>query len=234
MKKYILLILFSIFSTAHSQSIKTFIPKNAPQYIPIVQAEAMRLMPDLDYPWYFGGLIEHESCISLTHSRCWKPSSELKTVREQGVGLGQTTRAYNADGSIRFDSLSDLRKANMAELKELSWSNIKQRPDLQIRSIILMTRGNYKQLYPIEDKMERLAMTDVAYNAGLGRIKKNRLQCGLTKGCDPQIWFGNVEKHCTASKRPIYAGRSACDIMTHHAEDVIHNRMSKYKALFIN
>lgn len=217
---------------SYAQNVKTYIPKNAPQFLPIVKEEANRLMPDLDTVWYFGGLIEHESCISLKHSKCWQPTSQLKTSREIGAGLGQLTKAFNPDGSIRFDSLSDLRRANMAELKELSWSNITQRPDLQIRGIILMTRSNYKQLYVIKDEYQRLAMTDVSYNAGLGRIKKNRLQCGLTKGCDPQQWFGHVEKQCTASKKPIYAGRSACDIMNHHAHDVLQVRMPKYIPFF--
>ncbi len=231
MKKIILLILLNCFS-AFAQDVKTFIPKNAPQFLPIVKAEANRLMPDLTTSWYFAGLIEHESCISLKHSRCWQPTSQLKTAREQGAGLGQLTRTYKADGSIRFDSLSDLRRANMSELKELSWSNITQRPDLQIRGIVLMTRSNYKQLYMINDEYQRLAMTDVAYNAGLGRVKKNRLQCGLAKGCDTQVWFQNVETQCTASKKPIYSGRSACDIMNHHAKDVLKIRMPKYKTYF--
>lgn len=233
-KLFLLMFIILIPGLVFGQDVKTYIPKNAPQFLPLVKEEATRLMPELTMTWYFGGLIEHESCISLKHSRCWQPTSELKTAREQGAGLGQTTRAYNADGSIRFDSLSDLRKANMAELKELSWSNIKQRPDLQIRSIVLMTRGNYKQLYSIKDEYQRLAMTDVSYNAGLGRVKKNRLQCGLTKGCDPLQWFDHVEKQCTASKKPIYGGRSACDILEHHARDVLTVRMSKYKPFMVD
>ena len=221
-----------LLTSAHAQDVKTYIPKNAPALLPLYKTEVERLMPDLETPWYFPGLTEHESCISLKHSRCFSSTAELKTSREQGAGLGQLTRTFNPDGSIRFDSLSDLRNANMAELKELSWSNIKQRPDLQIRGLVLMTRSNYKQLYVIKDDFQRLAMTDVAYNAGLGRVKKNRLQCGLTKGCDPQIWFDQVEKQCTASKKPIYGGRSACDIMNHHARDVLFTRMNKYQPFF--
>jgi hypothetical protein len=232
MKMLTLLFVFFLSFNSYAQNVKTFIPKNAPILLPTVKQESQRLMPDFTTPWYFAGLIEHESCISLKHSRCWSPTSELKTAREQGSGVGQLTRAFNPDGSIRFDSLSDLRRANMSELKELSWSNVKQRPDLQIRGIILMSRANYKQLYVIKDDYQRMAMMDVSYNAGLGRVKKNRLQCGLAKGCDPQQWFGHVEKQCTASKKPIYAGRSACDIMNHHAHDVLQVRMPKYMPFF--
>jgi hypothetical protein len=227
-----LLVAILVSFSAMAQNVKTYIPPKANQYLPVVVIEAKRNLPELHSPWYFAGLIEHESCISLRHSRCWSPTSELKSAREQGVGLGQITRTYRPDGSIRFDSLSDLRRANMRELKELSWENVKQRPDLQIRGIVLMTKANYKQLYTITDQYERLAMTDQAYNAGLGRVKKNRLQCSLTRGCDPQKWFNHVERHCTASKKPLYAGRSACDIMSHHVHDTLLVRMPKYKPFF--
>lgn len=215
-----------------AQDVKTYIPNNAFQFLPMVKSEGLRLMPDMPYPHYFGSLIEHESCISLKHSRCWSPTSELRTKRERGAGLGQLTIAYNEDGSVRFDSLSDLRKANMRELKDLSWSNITQRPDLQIRGLVLMIDKNYDSLFDVKDPFQRLAMADVGYNAGMGRIKKNRLQCSLTKGCDPSVWFDNVEEHCTASTKPIYAGRSACDIMNHHAEDTLRIRLNKYRLQF--
>lgn len=233
MKKLLFaMILGTLSLTSWAQDVKTFIPKNAYQFLPLVKEEGLRLMPEMQWPHYFGALIEHESCISLKHSRCWQPTSELRSKRERGAGLGQLTIAYNEDGSVRFDSLSDLRRANMRELKELSWSNITQRPDLQIRGIVLMINKSYQSLFEIPDDFQRLAMSDVSYNAGLGRIKKNRLKCSLTQGCDPDIWFDNVEKHCTASTKPIYGGRSACDIMTHHAHDTLYNRLNKYEPFF--
>ena len=60
----------------------------------------------------------------------------------------------------------------------------------QIRIITLMLRDDYKRLYDIKDDWARLHMVDAAYN-GLGGLK--RRACGLKAGCDPQLWFGNVE-----------------------------------------
>ena len=233
MFRYLLgIFIFILPLTVFGQNVKTFIPTKAVTYLPLVKQEATRIMPDFTTPWYFGALIEHESCISLKHSRCWSPTSQLLSKRERGAGLSMLTIAYNADGSTRFDSLTDLRRANMRELKELSWNNILERPDLQIRSLILMTKSNYSIFREVDDPYQRLAMTDVAYNAGASRVKKNRLQCSLAKHCDPDIWFDNVEKHCTASKKPMYAGRSACDILTHHPRDTMMTRMPKYYPYF--
>jgi len=95
---------------------------------------------EIGYAEYIPSLIEHESCISLTHKRCWEPTSRLKTQREEGAGLGQLTRTYRKDGTIRFDSLTDMRNRYRESLKELTWKNVYQRPDLQIRAITLMSR----------------------------------------------------------------------------------------------
>lgn len=212
--------------------VQTYIPQQAFQYFDTIKKEQDYLLPGFEYPYYFAGLIEHESCISLTHSKCWNPKSRLKTSREEGAGLSQMTRTWNADGSQRFDVLADLRKAHMQELRDLSWSNIYQRPDLQIRSMIIMSRTNFAALYKVPDVLERLAMTDAAYNGGLGGVKKERTTCGLAANCDADLWFGNVEKYCSKSKKPLYAGRSACDINRHHVSDVLHVRMPKYKHYF--
>lgn len=215
-----------------AQNVKTFIPERAKPLIPVFKSEAERLMPDLPYQEYFIALAEHESCISLKHSRCMSPTSELKSAREQGVGLSQITRAYNSDGTIRFDSLEDLRKRHMAELKALSWETVKFQPELQIRGLILMTRDNWKGFWQVPDLHARGHFTDAAYNGGKRGVDKERLQCGLTKGCDPKLWFDNVEKVCLKSRKPLYSGRSACDINRHHVHDVFDNRMPKYKPFF--
>ena len=79
-------------------------------------------------------------------------SSRLKTDREEGAGLGQITRAYNKDGSLRFDKVSELRSQYKQQLKEMSWKNIYTRPDLQIRSIVLMIRDDYRRFNTIDRK----------------------------------------------------------------------------------
>lgn len=212
---------------------KRYIPPQAFDYFDTIKQEQERLMPDFAYPYYFAGLIEHESCIHLQHKKCWNPASKLDTKRELGIGLGQITKAYKADGSIRFDALSDLRRAHMSELKELSWSNIAQRPDLQIRSMMLMSNTSYKALYQMQDPYQRLAATDSAYNGGLSSVKKRRQVCGLKVQCDPQIWFGHLEKMVVKSTKPLYAGRSAQQINDEHVHDVLKTRMPKYQPWFL-
>ena len=60
----------------------------------------------------------------------------------------QITRAYRADGSLRFDALEELRTRYKTELYELNWHNIYTRPDLQIRAGILKSKENYAIFSP--------------------------------------------------------------------------------------
>lgn len=185
------------------------------------------------FPYLLAALIEHESCISLTHSKCWNPKSSLKTAREEGAGLGQITRAYRPDGTLRFDSLAEMRRKYPLELGDLNWYNVYERPDLQIRAIILMLRDNYK-LYEnnASSPLEAYAFTDASYNGGTRDLNLERRACKMISDCDPSKWFGNVEKYCMKSKVALYGKRSACDINRHHVTDVINKRGPKYKPLF--
>jgi len=178
-------------------------------------------------------LIEHESCISLTHSRCWDPSSRLKTQREEGAGLFQITRAYRLDNSLRFDALEELKIKYRSELYELNWLNIYSRPDLQIRAGLLKLKENYYIFKPYAfDYIEALAFADAAYNGGVSGVNLERRACVLTTGCDPSKWFGHTEKLCLKSKAALYGSRSACDINRHHVQDVLNIRSKKYEVLF--
>lgn len=80
---YLSLLSFSVFG----QNVKTYIPEQAFGHLPTLNKEINRILPGFETPHYFGGLIEHESCISLKHSRCWNAKSELRTSRERGAGL---------------------------------------------------------------------------------------------------------------------------------------------------
>ncbi len=229
MKAIIAIVLTFYSLIVSAQSVKTYIPEKAYTYLPTIYTELDRIIPGFPYPYYVPALIEHESCISLKSKRCFDPTSELLSKREQGVGFFQITRTFKEDGSTRFDILTDMKKRYQTQLKELSWVNIKRRPDLQIRSGILLINENYKSFYMIKDPFERTAMADSAHNGGRRDVNKSRVVCGLAKNCDPQKWFLNTEKYCVKSKKPLYAGRSACDINTHHPRDVMFNRMPKYK-----
>jgi hypothetical protein len=204
------------------------IPPRAAQHLPALAAEIDTAWPEAPLREYFPGLIEHESCITLAHARCWSATARLKTQREEGAGLGQLTRAWNADGSTRFDALAELRQAHPA-LAALDWATIYQRPDLQMRAVVIKVRGDYLALRGAHDPLERLAMADAAYNGGRGGVLREQRACGLVAGCDPARWWGHVEQHCLKSRAALYAGRSACDINRHHVRDVINHRAPKYR-----
>lgn len=217
-------------ASAFAQPVESFIPPRAHEHLPTLGAQVREVWPAMPRPGYFGALIEHESCISLKHSRCWSPTSRLKSEREEGAGLGQLTRAFHADGSTRFDALADARRLDARGLNELRWETVYQRPDLQMRVIVLMTRANYNRLTPlVPADVPRLAMADAAYNGGVGGVINERRACASRPGCDPNTWFGHVEKVCLKSTRPLYGGRSACDINRHHVHDVLLTRMPKYE-----
>lgn len=215
-------------SPALAQDAKTYIPAQAEQYRPMFRAEVDAHWPDHPKREYLPALVEHESCITLKHSRCWNPKSRLKTHREEGAGFGQITRAWHPNGSLRFDALAELRSRHLS-LREWSWSNVYDRPDLQIRGVVLKTKDDFQALRVVSDPIERLAFADAAYNGGMGGVQKERRACGLKAGCDPQKWFGHVEHVCLKSKQPLYGTRSACDINRHHVEDTMRVRAQKYR-----
>jgi hypothetical protein len=202
------------------------IPANAFSILPEISKQVNLLWDTHPNKAYFPALIELESCVSYTSTRCFSPTSKLKSTREEGAGLGQITRTYNNDGSIRFDMISEMA-ARYAELRQLTWENVYTRPDLQIRAIVLMSKGDDRTLSAVKDPMERLKFVDASYNQGVGRTLKERMICGLRKGCDPQKWDGNVALVTTATG--IIYGRPAYEISRHHVEQTTTVRINKYK-----
>lgn len=212
-----------------AQDVATYIPANAQTHLATLAAEQRAHWPDHPRPAVLAALVEHESCISLKHSRCWNPTSKLKTSREEGAGLGQITRAYRQDGSLRFDALAEMRGRHPA-LGEWSWENVYQRPDLQLRALILMNRDNFRALHRAAGQgAELLAFTDAAYNGGLGGVQSERRACAVVQGCDPRRWFDHVEHRCLKSRAALYGNRSACDINRGHVVDVLVTRAPKYE-----
>lgn len=197
-------------------------PAAAMPLLPVLRSEIAAQWPGHPMPAYFGGLVEHETACPRP-SQCWRPTAQLKTPREEGAGLGQLTRAYSPGGALRFDALAEMRQAHPA-LAELDWATIYQRPDLQLRALVLKSRADWLAIGPAA----RVEFADLAYNAGRGRVSMDRRACGLKAGCDPGQWWGHVELTCTASRAPIYGHRSACDISRHHVADVTQHLAPKY------
>lgn len=201
------------------------LPAGFSTYGPVLKAEQRHYWEGHPDPAVLAALIEQESCISLKSPRCWNPAAQLKTAREEGAGMGQITRAYRADGSVRFDSLAGMRAQYSDELGEWSWGNVYTRPELQLRAVVLMSRD---AAMPFRSAPDMLAFGDAGYNGGVGGVQKERRACALAKGCDPGQWFGHVELHCLKSRQPLYGGRSACDINREHVHNVFLVRRAKY------
>lgn len=227
--------LFGLFGPrAHAATLDAhaFVPAQAATYAPILAQAQRSIWPDHPRPEVLGGLVEQESCISLTHAKCWNPGSQLKTAREEGAGLGQITRAYRADGTLRFDSLADMR-ARYPDLQGWSWSNVYQRPDLQLRAIVHMSRENFAQFARLKlDPDDALAFADAAYNAGFGNVQADRRLCSMRADCDPSHWLGHVERACTRSHAPLYGTLSPCEITALHVRNVMLVRSAKYRRFF--
>lgn len=201
------------------------LPDGFTAYGPILKAEQRRYWPDHPDPAILAALVEQESCASLKSPRCWNPTARLKSAREEGAGMGQITRAYRADGSLRFDSLAGLRGQYGSELAGWSWDNVYQRPDLQLRAVVLMSRDSAKVF---RGSAGWLAFGDAGYNGGVAGVQKERRACKLSAGCDPSKWFAHVENHCLKSRQPLYGNRSACDINREHVRNVLLVRRAKY------
>lgn len=217
----VLVIVYSLFGNS--------LPKGYYTYRDTLYAEVNTIFPEFYVPPYFGALIDHESCITSTHSKCWNPLSRLKTSREEGAGLGQVTRAYNKDGSIRFDTLSDLVRQYPVQLKGLSWNTVYTRADLQIRAMILLWKYNYKMLNNKGlDYYNLIAFSDAAYNGGYNGVYKDMQLCKFKANCDPRVWFDNVEKTCSKGKTILYGNRSACDINRDHVKLVMKKHLDPY------
>lgn len=221
------IILFGLLMVFAPRAKAAELPAGFATYGPVLAAEQRRIWPAHPDPAALAALVEQESCTSLRAKSCWNPGASLKTAREEGAGMGQITRAYRADGALRFDSLAGLREQYGADLAGLTWATVYARPDLQLRALVLMSRDAARS-FRVVPAPAMLAFGDAAYNGGIGGVQKERRACMLTDGCDPGRWFGHVERHCLKSHAALYGGRSACDINREHVKNVLTVRRSKY------
>lgn len=206
-------------------------PTAALPLLPILKAQQQTYWPDMALPSALGAQVEQETCISLTSRGCWNPKAELKTSREQGVGLGQLTRAFRADGSTRFDALSELVAAHPKELAGLSWQN-RYDPTLQLRALVLKDKQGCNLVRDAKTPSDQLAMCFAAYNGGIGGLNSDRRSCAGTKGCDPGKWFGNVEHTSLKAKTAVPGyGKSFFAINRGYVQNIMIVRRPRYLVL---
>lgn len=206
-------------------------PKAAIPLIPILKAQQKEYWNTLTLVSALGAQVEQETCISLTSKGCWNPNAQLKTSREQGIGLGQITRAFNSNGSTRFDSLADLKKAYPRQLVEWSWDRPYD-PTLQLRALVLKDKQGYTFIQDTASESDRLAMSFAAYNGGSGGLNSDRRACAGTKGCDTSKWFGNVALTSLKAKTAVHGyGQSFFEINRGYVQNIMVDRRKRYLSL---
>lgn len=216
---------------ASTQDVRTYIPAGATTFAPLLAAQQRTQWAGAPEPWTLAGQVEKESCITLRHSKCWNPHAELKTSAEYGFGFGQTTVAFRADGSERFNKFDEL-KAQHSELRGWAWAE-RFDPGYQLKAFLLMSRDVFARVRDAATPTDRWAFALAGYNGGEAGTLKDRLLCRNTKGCDPARWFGNVERTSLKSRlaRPGY-GRSPFEINRAYPDDILNVRREKYRVFW--
>ena len=221
------LVLLVLFSSALWAQEAPAAPKGIPQnfmYHKDTLIDVMkRKWPDNPYPSAVAGQIEQETCITLTHKKCWSRFAELKTSREHGAGLGQITTVFG-----KFDAMDEAKKLDN-ELKDWSWEDT-YNAEMQMVALIAMMRRNYG-LFKSTSELDRYAFALAAYNGGIGGVQSDQRICRNTKGCDDKLWFGNVEHTSLKSKVKLGGAysRSFFDINREYPVNILMKRRQKYK-----
>lgn len=208
-------------------------PAAAVPLLPVLKAEQMRWWPDHPMPSALGAQVEQETCYSLKHPKCWSPRAQLKTSRERGVGLPQITMAWRADGSVRFDSLAELRSQFPQALAGWSWDSPSlYDPALQLRALILMDWRNWRALVDVPDDADRLAFALAGYNGGMGGVRSDQRVCAGTPGCDPARWWGHVERTSLKAKTAVPGyGKSFFEVNREYPRNILFMRRPRYLTL---
>lgn len=206
-------------------------PAAALQYLPILKAEQLQWWQAHPLPSALGAQIEQETCPSLKHRMCWNPRAELRTKREQGIGLGQLTRTWRADGSQRFDAMTEIVQAFPRQLDGLSWQN-RYDAALQLRALLLKDLQGYRLVLATASDTDRLAMSFAAYNGGSGGLASDRRACAAEPWCDKGRWFGNVERTSLKAKAAVPGyGMSFFQINRLYVKNVMIVRRVRYGGL---
>lgn len=195
------------------------------EYLPVLLSEINNHWADVPWRSVFGAQIRQETCAGLKSKKCWSPYAELKTDREYGFGLGQVTVTK------KFDNFHEAKKLH-SSMKDWTWEN-RYNAEYQLRTMILMDRFNYSKFDWAENEYERMAFAFAAYNGGIGGVLSDRRVCGVTGGCDLNVWFHNVEN--TSKKAKVAAngyGQSFFQINRTYVMHVMGDYSLRYKPYF--
>lgn len=204
-----------MFSPVWGQSI----PNDGERLLPQVKSEIDRSWSDLSPREFIPALIEQESL--------FKVRAKLQTERELGCGLGQFTKAYNADGTVRFDALTEAKSLDRS-LEGWTWRDC-YNVTYQLRAAVLKLKSNDRSCGAFMlDSMNSKACAAAQYNGGAGSTAKRVRACRLIEGCNPKLWFGHLEHQCPQSRKKVAGyGEDFCTINSKYPKRVF-DRMPKY------
>jgi hypothetical protein len=219
----ILLWVLFVLATAPAQAAPK-LPNDAPAYVPVLVGEIDTYWADMQYREFLAGLVEQESN--------WKIGATLKHEREFGCGLGQFTKTFNKDGSIRFDTLTETKRLDKS-LAGWNWDDC-YNAKFQLRAMLLKIKTNERSCKVwMDDSLDIKRCDGSAYNGGLGGYSKRMRLCRATAGCDARKWEGHLELQCAASNTKVAGyGESFCQINSKYPGRIL-TRMEKYKPYMI-
>lgn len=199
------------------------LPAAAPAILAQVCALLPLYWPTMPLPSVLGAQIEQETCISLTHSKCFSPRAELKTAREYGFGLGQITITPS------FNNYEVVKRMQPA-LRDWAWED-RYDSGKQLIALLTMDSNEYRACSPLMmDSFNALACMLARYNGGAGGFNADRRLCSNTQGCDARKWFGNVELYSTKAKKPASGyGKSFYEINREYVRNGMFTRHARYQ-----
>lgn len=221
--------MFLLFATAGSAHAAQP-PAAAFAYLPILKEQSRTYWPDMRQVSVIGGQIHRETG-PCPGRQCWKPTAQLRTAREQGIGFGQFTRAWNVAGVLRFDALTEIVRSHPQELAGLSWLNPYDAA-LQLRALVLKDRDAFSAIAAAASVEDQWAFALAAYNGGAGGLRNDRLMCEATEGCDPARWFGNVERTSLKARQAVQGyGNSFFEINRSYVRSILREFRPMYLQL---
>jgi hypothetical protein len=188
-------------------------------YMPGLKANIDKYWPTMPYPSTLGALIEKESL--------WNPRAQLcvpkpSCSREYGFGFGQLTITK------RFNVFEEVKLLH-PDLKGWKYED-RFDPNRQMASVVLKNRLHYRQCEKIMNPgLDTHACGYSSYNGGYGGVLADRRICANTRGCNPKVWFGNVENESTKAKEPLPGyGQSFYQINRGYVRALLIERPAKY------
>jgi hypothetical protein len=188
-------------------------------YVAGLHATTKNIWPEMEYPASLAAQIEKESL--------WDPKAALcipkgTCAREYGFGFGQFTI------TPKFNAMEET-KALHPSLKDWKYED-RFNVEKQMIGLVVKDRLHYRQCSKLMNPgLDTYSCAFSAYNGGFGGVMADRRLCANTSGCNPQVWFKNVETQSTKAKEPLPGyGQSFYQINRGYVRALIIERPRKY------